>query len=52
MLQPLVIHMGKENQMPSSEHYKNQFQMDKDPNVKCKALNLLGEKMDYFHDLG
>lgn len=52
MLQQLVIHIGKENQISISEHYKNQFQVDKDLNVKCKALNILEESKDYFYDLG
>ena len=35
-----------------SEHYKNQFQMDKGLNVKGKALNISEENRDYFDDLG
>lgn len=30
-----------------SEHYKNQFQMDKGLNVKCKALNISEENRDF-----
>lgn len=52
MLQQLVIHIGKENQISNSEHYENQFQMDRDLNVKGKALNILEENRDYFYDLG
>lgn len=43
---------GKSNQILNSEHYKNQFQMDKDLNVKRKALNILEENIGYFYGLG